>query len=153
MSNFGDAFPALTHQKTGLVMTSKLLDSRKQQTMMVPSKTPPFPTATPQVQGCTKQKRYQTPRAGSSVPRGRVLSSSKAGAGAGEPAERRACSSPRGMMKELFRRCRLCSGSRSAPCEQRVKSYLCWNIKAGRQRSAINRAYKLSTDKALILLL
>lgn len=73
VSNFGDAFPALTHQKMGLVMTSKLLNSRKQQTMLVPSKTLPFPTATSQVRGWTDQKRYRNSP-------GRVLCSAGTGA-------------------------------------------------------------------------
>lgn len=59
MSNFGDAFPAITCQKMGLMITSKMLNSCKQQTMLVPRKTPPFPKATPQVQGRADRKRYQ----------------------------------------------------------------------------------------------
>lgn len=142
-------FPDITGQKMGPVM----LNSCKQQTMLVHSKTPPFSKATPKFKDMLAKRIVKTHRAKSSGLWGWVLPSNKAGAETGGSIESRACFPPQGRIKELLWSCRLCSGSCSAPCEQRVKSYLCWNIKAGRQQSAINRAYKLSTDKALILLL
>lgn len=107
----------------------------------------------PKSKGMPTERITKTHRAESSGLWGWGLPSNKAGAEAGGSMESRACSPPQGRIKELLWRSRLCSGSCLAPCEQRVKSYLCWSIKAGRQQSAINREYKLSTDKALILLL
>lgn len=77
----------------------------------LPSKTPPFPKATPEFKDPLTNRNTKTPRAESSGPQGRVLASSKAGAEAGESMESRACLPPRGRIKELLWRCRLCSGS------------------------------------------